>query len=139
MTEKTYSATEAKALAIEAAQVALAQRPVPTHVSVKQAAEMLGLSCRTIARLKLPRNAAGRIPYEGLTMPDVPHGTLPRCARNGTPLSIARPGRPRAAPQRTPADHGSGAACRRPRRLGRRGLARCQDLVQLPAKVPRFR
>lgn len=64
MTERTYTATEAKALAIEAAQLALSQRPVPTHVSVKQAAEILGVSSRTIARLNLPRNSVGRIPYE---------------------------------------------------------------------------
>lgn len=64
MTSRTYTEPEVTAIAIKAAEIALAQRPTPSHVSVKQAAEILGVSSRTIARLKLPRNAMGRIPYE---------------------------------------------------------------------------
>lgn len=43
-----------------------AQRPVPSCVSVADAAEMLGVSTRTVIRMKLPRNAAGKIPYEAV-------------------------------------------------------------------------
>lgn len=47
-----------KALAIRDAE-----RPVPSCVSVSEAAEMLGVSTRTVVRMKLQRNAAGKIPY----------------------------------------------------------------------------
>lgn len=50
-----------KALAIRDAE-----RPVPSHVSVAEAAEMLGVNRKTIARLKLPRNAVGKIPYRAV-------------------------------------------------------------------------
>jgi len=40
-----------------------AERPVPSAVSMAEAAEMLGVSTRTVARMKLPRNKAGKIPY----------------------------------------------------------------------------
>jgi DNA invertase Pin-like site-specific DNA recombinase len=42
----------------------LAERPVPSCVSVDQAAEMLGVSRHTVMRMKPPRNAVGKIPYE---------------------------------------------------------------------------
>lgn len=63
-----YTEDEARALAIDAAQEALtrfaASRPVPTAVSASEAATMLGVSVRTVARMKLPRNRAGKIPYQ---------------------------------------------------------------------------
>lgn len=40
-----------------------AERPVPSHVSVAEAAEMLGVTTRTISRMKPQRNKAGKIPY----------------------------------------------------------------------------
>jgi hypothetical protein len=40
-----------------------AERPVPSAVSVADAAEMLDVSTRTVVRMKPPRNAAGKIPY----------------------------------------------------------------------------
>ena len=40
-----------------------AERPVPSHVSVAEAAEMLGVTTRTVARMKPLRNKAGKIPY----------------------------------------------------------------------------
>lgn len=50
-----------KALAIRDAE-----RPVPPHVSITDAAEMLGVSTRTITRMRPPKNAAGKIPYRWL-------------------------------------------------------------------------
>jgi hypothetical protein len=47
-----------------AVEKVLAGRPVPTAVTLKQAAEMLGISRNTAGKLKLPRNRAGLIPYE---------------------------------------------------------------------------
>jgi hypothetical protein len=64
MTERTYTEGEALNLAVRAAEIALAQRPNPSHVTVAQAAQMLGVSSRTIARMNLPRNSLGRIAYE---------------------------------------------------------------------------
>lgn len=55
---------EARRIAVAAAEEVLARRPVPTAVTLKQAAEMLEISPRTAQKLKLPRNAAGLIPYE---------------------------------------------------------------------------
>lgn len=40
-----------------------ASRPVPSTVTVQQAAEMLGVSTRTVHRMNPPRTAGGRIPY----------------------------------------------------------------------------
>jgi hypothetical protein len=53
-------------VAIAAAEEVLARRPVPTAVTLKQAAEMLGMSPNTARKLKLPRNSAGLIPYEAV-------------------------------------------------------------------------
>jgi hypothetical protein len=64
MNEKMYTETEAFGLAVKAAQIAIAQRPNPTHVTVAQAAQILGVSARTAARMNLPRNSLGKIPYE---------------------------------------------------------------------------
>lgn len=65
--ERMYSEREARALAVSAAQEALArfaaERPMPSSVSIEDAAEILGVSRRTVARMRLPRNKAGRIPY----------------------------------------------------------------------------
>jgi hypothetical protein len=65
--EKTYTAEEAKALAVQAAEEALARfaasSPLPSAVTAGEAAAMLGVSRSTIARMNLPRNRAGRIPY----------------------------------------------------------------------------
>lgn len=44
----------------------LARRPVPTAVTLKQAAEMLGISPNTARKLNLPRNLAGSIPYDAV-------------------------------------------------------------------------
>jgi predicted DNA-binding transcriptional regulator YafY len=54
---------EAMDLIRKALAIRDAERPVPSHVSVEQAAEMLDVSPRTIIRMKLQRNAAGKIPY----------------------------------------------------------------------------
>lgn len=53
-------------VAIAAAEEVLARRPVPTAVTLKQAAEILGISPNTARKLKLPRNSAGLIPYEAV-------------------------------------------------------------------------
>lgn len=53
-------------VAIAAAEEVLARRPMPTAVTLKQAAEMLGMSPNTARKLKLPRNPAGLIPYESV-------------------------------------------------------------------------
>jgi hypothetical protein len=55
--------TEALALIRKALTLHDAERPVPSHVSVAEAAEMLGVTTRTIARMKPQRNKAGKIPY----------------------------------------------------------------------------
>lgn len=57
---------EARKVAIAAAEEVLARRPVPTSVTLKQAAEMLGISPNTARKLRLPRNSAGLIPYEAV-------------------------------------------------------------------------
>lgn len=57
---------EARQVAIAAVEEVLARRPVPTAVTLKQAAEMLEISVRTAQKLRLPRNAAGLIPYEAV-------------------------------------------------------------------------
>lgn len=57
--------TETEALELIRKALALhdAARPVPSHVSVADAAEMLGVHRRTIERMKPPRNGVGKIPY----------------------------------------------------------------------------
>lgn len=57
---------EARKVAIAAAEEVLARRPVPSAVTLKQAAEMLDVSPNTARKLNLPRNAAGLIPYEAV-------------------------------------------------------------------------
>ena len=54
---------EARQLIREAVLEALAQRPMPSYVTKADAAEMLGVSTRTIDRMKPPRNGVGKIPY----------------------------------------------------------------------------
>jgi len=55
--------TEALDLIRKALKLHDAERPVPTCVSVAEAAEMLGVSTRTVVRMKPPRNKAGKVPY----------------------------------------------------------------------------
>lgn len=57
---------EARKVAVAAVEEVLARRPVPTHVTLKQACEMLDISPNTARKLRLPRNAAGLIPYEAV-------------------------------------------------------------------------
>jgi hypothetical protein len=47
-----------------AVQKVLAGRPVPSHVTLKQAAEMLGVHANTASKLGLRRSKTGLIPYE---------------------------------------------------------------------------
>lgn len=42
------------------------RRPVPTAVTLKQAAELLGISVPTARKLGMPRNSCGLIPYEAV-------------------------------------------------------------------------
>lgn len=63
MTERNYTSAEMRSIAVQAALEVLARRPVPSAVTAKQAAEMLEVSPRTVARMGLPRNGAGLIPY----------------------------------------------------------------------------
>lgn len=58
--------TEALELIRKALAIRDAERPVPSAVSTDEAAEMLGVSTRTLRRMKLPRNAAGKIPYRAV-------------------------------------------------------------------------
>jgi hypothetical protein len=57
---------EMRQIAIAAVEEVLARRPVPTAVTLKQAAEMLEISPNTARKLKLPRNRVGLIPYEAV-------------------------------------------------------------------------
>jgi hypothetical protein len=57
---------EALRVGIRAAEEVLARRPVPTAVTLKQAAEMLGISVPTARKINMPRNRAGLIPYEAV-------------------------------------------------------------------------
>jgi hypothetical protein len=57
---------EAHKVAVRAAEEVLARRPVPSCVTLEQAAEMLDISPNTARKLKLPRNSAGKIPYEAV-------------------------------------------------------------------------
>jgi hypothetical protein len=54
---------EALGLITKALAIRDAERPVPAHVSIDEAAEMLTVSRRTITRMKPPKNKAGKIPY----------------------------------------------------------------------------
>jgi hypothetical protein len=60
----SLSKEEAEILVSRGVERALASRPVPSTVSVAQAAEMLGVSLRTVTRRQPPRGIGGRIPYE---------------------------------------------------------------------------
>jgi hypothetical protein len=57
---------EVRRVAVAAVEEVLARRPIPTAVTLKQAAEMLSVSVSTARKLKLPRNLAGLIPYESV-------------------------------------------------------------------------
>jgi hypothetical protein len=58
-----YSEHEVSKIALEAARVALAGRPVPTSVPMAEAAKMLNVSISTVTRRRPPRGIGGRIPY----------------------------------------------------------------------------
>jgi transposase len=58
--------TEALDLIRKALRIHDAERPVPTAVTPDEAAEMLGVSTRTIRRMKLRRNEVGKIPYRAI-------------------------------------------------------------------------
>lgn len=60
------SAQEVRQVAVAAVEEVLARRPVPTAVTLTQAAQMLEISTNTARKLKLPRNSAGLIPYEAV-------------------------------------------------------------------------
>jgi uncharacterized protein YbbK (DUF523 family) len=62
MIEK-LSRKEALDIALEAVRLYAASHPVPTAVTLKQAAEMLGVCPKTARKFELPRNRAGLIPY----------------------------------------------------------------------------
>lgn len=51
------------ALIERAVACALAKRPTASTVTYEQAGEMMGVSSRTVRRMKPPQVAAGRIPY----------------------------------------------------------------------------
>lgn len=57
---------EARQIALEAVKEWAALNPPLTSYTVKDAAEALGVSTKTIMRLNLPRNQFGRINYEDL-------------------------------------------------------------------------
>lgn len=64
--QRMYTEQEARRLAVEAAEEAIARfsarRPVAPLLSVAAAADTLGISVRTIARMKPPK-VGGKIPY----------------------------------------------------------------------------
>lgn len=66
MAERIYTEQEARRLAVDAAQEALARftatHPKPATMTFPQAAEAMSLSESTIRRLKPPR-VGGKIPY----------------------------------------------------------------------------
>jgi hypothetical protein len=70
MTERMYSEHEVSKIALEAAEAALmrfrSENPPPSCVTATEAAKMLGVSTKTITRMALPRNKAGKIPYVDL-------------------------------------------------------------------------
>lgn len=57
------SEKEALDIARRAAELALSGRPVPSTVTLGQAAELLDVSERTIRRMSPPRAAGNKIPY----------------------------------------------------------------------------
>ena len=64
MSASNLTELDIRRVAIAAAEEVLARRPVPSAVTLKQAAEMLGISPNTARKLKLRRNATGLISYE---------------------------------------------------------------------------
>ena len=60
------NAQEVRQIVSATVEEMLARRPVPTHVTLKQAAEMLDMAPNTARKLNLPRNEAGLIPYEAV-------------------------------------------------------------------------
>jgi predicted transcriptional regulator len=69
MTERSYTPQEAHQIAVTAAREALAMfnaKPNKSAYTVAEAAEFLGVKPRTIYRLRLKKNSAGKINYETL-------------------------------------------------------------------------
>lgn len=62
MAERMYTSQEVRQIASEAARRVLEERPVPSTLTTEQAAEILGVSTRTIQRLN-PRRVGSKIPY----------------------------------------------------------------------------
>jgi hypothetical protein len=59
----TLTESDLSALVERAVARALAQRPTASTVTYEQAGEMIGVSSRTVRRMRPPQIAAGRIPY----------------------------------------------------------------------------
>jgi len=59
----TLTESDLAALIERAVACALAQRPTASTLTYEQAGEMLGVSSRTVRRMRPPQIAAGRIPY----------------------------------------------------------------------------
>lgn len=57
---------EVRRIVVATVEEVLARRPVPSSVTLKQAAEILGISRNTATKLNLRRNRAGLIPYESV-------------------------------------------------------------------------
>lgn len=60
----TITEAEVQRIAERAVELALARLPLPSCVTLTEAARMLGVSRTTARKLNLRRNAAGLIPYE---------------------------------------------------------------------------
>ena len=58
--------SEAQAIAVRAVELALARLPLPSAVTLTEAARMLNICRDTARKLNLPRNCAGLIPYEAV-------------------------------------------------------------------------
>ena len=65
-------------IAVAAAEEVLARRPVPSAVTLKQAAELLDISPNAARNLKLRRNAVGPIPHEAVLAARAQVIALPR-------------------------------------------------------------
>lgn len=57
------SEEEALRIAERAVEIYAARHPIPAVLEMEEAAKILGVSRRTIERMKPPRVAAGKVPY----------------------------------------------------------------------------
>lgn len=64
ITTNYLTEAEAEAIAVRAVTIALAQLPLPSAVTLTEAARMLNICRDTARKLNLRRNSAGLIPYE---------------------------------------------------------------------------